>query len=90
MADSMTGYGTSEIQSSEWRCTVELRSANQRFLDILEIPRVPAGMSQSRRDGRGPSLRSCLKGYTRMSKMTVKLMVSLHFVDLWVPLEPGS
>ena len=39
MSDSMTGYGTTEIQAEGWRCLVEIRSVNQRFLDIrLKLP----------------------------------------------------
>ncbi|MEC7130464.1 MAG: YicC/YloC family endoribonuclease, partial [SAR324 cluster bacterium] len=35
----MTGYGTAEIQAEGWRCLVEIRSVNQRFLDIrLKLP----------------------------------------------------
>ena len=35
----MTGFGSSEVQFEGWRSLVELRSVNQRFLDIrLKIP----------------------------------------------------
>ena len=35
----MTGFGSSEVQSESWRSMVELRSVNQRFLDIrLKLP----------------------------------------------------
>ncbi|MEE3265998.1 MAG: YicC/YloC family endoribonuclease [SAR324 cluster bacterium] len=34
MAISMTGFGTAEAQWESWSCQVEIRSVNQRFLDI--------------------------------------------------------
>lgn len=35
----MTGYGAGESGTSSWRCVVEIRSVNQRFLDIrLRLP----------------------------------------------------
>ena len=39
MARSMTGYGASELESRGWKCMLEIRSLNQRFLDIrLRLP----------------------------------------------------
>ena len=34
MAISMTGFGAAEEQWASWSCQVEIRSVNQRFLDI--------------------------------------------------------
>lgn len=34
MAISMTGYGTAQSEQDGWLCQVELRSVNQRFLDV--------------------------------------------------------
>ena len=35
----MTGYGTAELENDGWLCKVEIRSVNQRFLDIrLGLP----------------------------------------------------
>ena len=34
MAISMTGFGSAEAQWESWSCRVEIRSVNQRFLDI--------------------------------------------------------
>ena len=34
MVISMTGYGSADLQWETWSCQVEIRSVNQRFLDI--------------------------------------------------------
>ena len=34
MPISMTGFGSAESQFGAWFCQVEIRSVNQRFLDI--------------------------------------------------------
>lgn len=40
MFKSMTGFGRSELQSGEYACKVEIRSVNNRFLDIkTRLPR---------------------------------------------------
>lgn len=39
MVSSMTGYGTGQIHRENWQCITEIRSVNQRFLDIrLRLP----------------------------------------------------
>ena len=39
MAVSMTGYGTAQCEQDGWLCQVEIRSVNQRFLDVrLRLP----------------------------------------------------
>jgi uncharacterized protein (TIGR00255 family) len=43
MIRSMTGFGQSEGSAGGWRCTVELRSVNGRYLDIRL--RLPTGMT---------------------------------------------
>lgn len=40
----MTGYGRAEIQSEEYSCKVEIRSLNNRFMEIK--PRLPKYLSQ--------------------------------------------
>ena len=34
MAISMTGFGSANLEWDDWSCHVEIRSVNQRFLDI--------------------------------------------------------
>jgi uncharacterized protein (TIGR00255 family) len=39
MIHSMTGFGRAELTEGDWRCGVELRSVNSRFLEIrLKLP----------------------------------------------------
>ena len=39
MAVSMTGYGSAQCEKDGWLCQVEIRSVNQRFLDVrLRLP----------------------------------------------------
>ncbi len=42
MALSMTGYGTAHIEQEGWLCQIEIRSVNQRFLDVRT--RLPQAM----------------------------------------------
>ena len=35
MVKSMTGYGRSIAQTEQWKATVEIKSVNNRFLDII-------------------------------------------------------
>tara|TARA_Y100001970_G_C14250607_1_gene871543 strand:+ start:5002 stop:5871 length:870 start_codon:yes stop_codon:yes gene_type:complete len=44
MAISMTGFGSAELQWQSWSCQVEIRSVNQRFLDIR--CRLPLGFQK--------------------------------------------
>jgi uncharacterized protein (TIGR00255 family) len=44
MIRSMTGFGQAEGSAAGWRCTVELRSVNGRYLDVRL--RLPAGLTQ--------------------------------------------
>ena len=64
----MTGYGTSEIQSTEWRCTVELRSVNQRFLDIRL--KLPAGFQNREKE-----YRNKIKGFCRRGKVECSVKI---------------
>jgi uncharacterized protein (TIGR00255 family) len=43
MIQSMTGFGRAETAGGGWRCTVELRSVNNRFLDVRV--KLPQGLS---------------------------------------------
>jgi uncharacterized protein (TIGR00255 family) len=44
MIRSMTGFGQAEGSAGGWRCTVELRSVNGRYLDVRL--RLPTGMTR--------------------------------------------
>ena len=40
MVKSMTGYGRSEKITSDYKCTVEIKSVNHRYLDLsIKLPR---------------------------------------------------
>ena len=39
MAKSMTGFGTGKVNRENWQCTTEIRSVNNRFLDVtIRLP----------------------------------------------------
>ena len=40
----MTGFGAAELQWDDWSCQVEIRSVNQRFLDVR--CRIPVGLQK--------------------------------------------
>ncbi len=44
MIHSMTGFGRAELTQGDWRCGVELRSVNGRFLEIRL--RLPSGLAR--------------------------------------------
>ena len=51
MAVSMTGYGTAQCELDGWLCQVEIRSVNQRFLDIrLRLPNALLTLEASVKD----------------------------------------
>ena len=58
----MTGYGTAEIQAEGWRCLVEIRSVNQRFLDIRL--KLPSGYQSQEK-----VYREKIKGFCRRGKV---------------------
>ena len=72
MSDSMTGYGTAEIQAEGWRCLVEIRSVNQRFLDIRL--KLPSGYQSQEK-----VYREKIKGFCRRGK--VECLVKIEPLD---------
>ena len=64
MVKSMTGYGRSEKITSDYKCTVEIKSVNHRYLDVsVKLPR-----SISRFE---PEIRKRLKLYAERGKIDV-------------------
>lgn len=48
MIQSMTGFGRAEASRGGWRCTVELRSVNSRFLDVrIKLPQGLTAVEES-------------------------------------------
>jgi len=68
----MTGYGTAEIQAEGWRSLVEIRSVNQRFLDIRL--KLPSGYQSQEK-----VCREKIKGYCRRGK--VECLVKIEPLD---------
>ena len=71
MAISMTGYGAAELQwESSWSCQVEIRSVNQRFLDVR--CRLPVGLQKLESDIKKQIKLTCARGkidcYIRLEK----------------------
>ncbi|MEC9383634.1 MAG: YicC/YloC family endoribonuclease [SAR324 cluster bacterium] len=60
MAISMTGFGTAEAQWESWSCQVEIRSVNQRFLDIRF--RLPLGFQTLEADFKKQIKAVCTRG----------------------------
>lgn len=60
MAISMTGFGTAEAQWESWSCQVEIRSVNQRFLDIR--CRLPLGFQTLEADFKKQIKAVCTRG----------------------------
>ena len=60
MAISMTGFGTAEAQWESWSCQVEIRSVNQRFLDIR--CRLPLGFQTLEADFKKQIKAACTRG----------------------------
>ncbi|MEC8980101.1 MAG: YicC/YloC family endoribonuclease [SAR324 cluster bacterium] len=60
MAISMTGFGTAEAQWESWSCQVEIRSVNQRFLDIR--CRLPLGFQTLEADLKKQIKAVCTRG----------------------------
>ena len=60
MAISMTGFGTAEAQWKSWSCQVEIRSVNQRFLDIR--CRLPLGFQTLEADFKKQIKAVCTRG----------------------------
>ncbi len=60
MAISMTGYGKSDSQWENWSCQVEIRSVNQRFLDIK--CRLPLGFQELEPDIKKQIKLKCTRG----------------------------
>ena len=60
MAISMTGFGSAEAQWESWSCQVEIRSVNQRFLEIR--CRLPLGFQTLEADFKKQIKAACTRG----------------------------
>ena len=60
MSISMTGFGSAESQWESWSCQVEIRSVNQRFLDIR--CRLPMGFQTLEVDFKKQIKAACKRG----------------------------
>ena len=60
MAISMTGFGSADAQWESWSCQVEIRSVNQRFLDIR--CRLPLGFQTLEADFKKQIKAVCKRG----------------------------
>ena len=60
MAISMTGFGSADLQWESWSCQVEIRSLNQRFLDIRI--RLPLGFQNLEQDFKKQIKEVCTRG----------------------------
>jgi uncharacterized protein (TIGR00255 family) len=60
MAISMTGFGSADAQWESWSCQVEIRSVNQRFLDIR--CRLPLGFQTLETDFKKQIKVACTRG----------------------------
>ena len=60
MAISMTGFGSADVQWDSWSCQVEIRSVNQRFLDIR--CRLPLGFQNLEQDFKKQIKEVCTRG----------------------------
>ena len=80
MAISMTGFGSAEAQWESWSCQVEIRSVNQRFLDIR--CRLPLGFQTLEADFKKQIKVSCTRGKIdcsiRLEKGVVEEKIKLN------------
>jgi len=60
MAISMTGFGSADVEWESWSCQVEIRSVNQRFLDIR--CRLPLGFQNLEQDFKKQIKEVCTRG----------------------------
>lgn len=60
MIRSMTGYGRAERTAGNWRCGVEVRSVNGRFLEVRL--KMPGGMAHLEEDLRKIVKKECQRG----------------------------
>ena len=60
MAISMTGFGSADAQWESWSCQVDIRSVNQRFLDIR--CRLPLGFQTLEVDFKKQIKVACSRG----------------------------
>ena len=60
MAISMTGFGSADLLWENWSCQVEIRSVNQRFLDIR--CRLPLGFQNLEQDFKKQIKEVCTRG----------------------------
>ena len=60
MAISMTGFGAADTQWKTWSCQVEIRSVNQRFMDVRF--RLPLGFQTLEQDFKKQIKAICSRG----------------------------
>ena len=60
MIHSMTGFGRAELTEGDWRCGVELRSVNSRFLEIRL--KLPSGLARLEEGLKNVIKASCTRG----------------------------
>ena len=66
MLRSMTGFGAGEAETDAYQVTVEVKSVNQRFLDVdTHMPR--------RLDAFGDAIRRKIKEHVARGKLTVNI-----------------
>lgn len=65
MIHSMTGFGQCELADSGWRCRVEMRSVNGRYLDIRA--RFPAGLGHLEEPFKQQVKHQCQRGKVEVS-----------------------
>ncbi|GGA84151.1 hypothetical protein GCM10008025_29090 [Ornithinibacillus halotolerans] len=75
MPNSMTGYGTSTLQLEDTTITVEIRSVNHRFLDIIpKYPRSFLFMEEK--------IKNCVKKYFQRGRIEIHIeVIGNHFVN---------
>ena len=71
MIRSMTGFGRAELTQGDWRCGVELRSVNGRFLEIRL--RLPGGLAKSEE-----RLKNLLKAGCERGKIECSISLTPH------------
>lgn len=60
MAVSMTGFGMGQLEQGQWHCTTEIRTVNNRFLDVNI--RLPTGFQQLTPQIKKTIKETCIRG----------------------------
>lgn len=71
MAISMTGFGAGKVHRNNWQCTTEIRTVNNRFLDINI--RLPAGFQHFL----APT-KQTIQGVCRRGKVDCLIVLAMH------------